>query len=171
MQNMRTIALISLVSITLAASSTLLGGCERKSGPAPDDHVHADGQPHNHHEPAPSQPTEPVTTHTHGVTTQLGERSVGSYTVKASRDGGIKPGSVAVIDVWVTGTDVQVAAVRFWIGTQDAKGSVKAKAELEQDNWHTHAEIPNPMPEGSQLWVEIESDSGETTVVGFDLNT
>ena len=71
--------------------------------------------------------------------------------------------------MWVTGGTSKVAAVRFWIGAEDAKGSVKAKAELEKDNWHTHAEIPSPMPAGSKLWVEVETDKGERTVVGFEL--
>jgi hypothetical protein len=58
--------------------------------------------------------------------------------------------------------------VRFWIGSEDAKGSVKAKAEDEDGHWHTHCEAPSPMPEGSKLWVEIEK-GGDRQVVGFDL--
>jgi hypothetical protein len=46
---------------------------------------------------------------------------------------------------------------------------MKAKAELEKDNWHTHAEIPNPLPAGSMLWVEVESDGGSKAAAGFEL--
>ena len=106
--------------------------------------------------------------HEQGAVTKLGEQTAGAFTVKASRDGDITPGGEAAIDVWVTGTS-KVSAVRFWIGTEDAKGSVKAKAELEKDNWHTHAEVPKPLPEGSKLWVEVESDKGEKSLAGFDL--
>lgn len=123
----------------------------------------------------PVKPAESNATHAHdddhhhGATTQLGEQVAGGFTIRASRDGDITPGKDAAIDVWVTGGTSKVAAVRFWIGTQDAKGSVKAKAELEKDNWHTHAEIPSPLPTDSKLWVEVESEKGEKVVAGFDL--
>lgn len=105
----------------------------------------------------------------HGPTTPLGEQVVDGFTVKASRDGDVKPGGDAPIDVWISGGSAKITAVRFWIGTEDAKGSVKARAEIERDNWHTHAEVPNPLPEGSRLWVEIEAEGGAKTIAGFDL--
>jgi hypothetical protein len=46
---------------------------------------------------------------------------------------------------------------------------MKAKAELEKDNWHTHAEVPDPLPAGSKLWVEVELESGSKSVAGFEL--
>ncbi len=166
-QNIRVFALLSVV--TVAAVALLIGGCDKKTEPAQpvagaggsaksNAHDHKDGHGHDHGDD-----------HDHGPTTQLGELSADGFLVKASRDGGIKAGGDAPIDVWVTGGTVKVAAVRFWIGTQDAKGSLKAKAEIEKDNWHTHAEIPNPLPESSKLWVEIEADNGQKTLVGFDL--
>jgi hypothetical protein len=167
MQTIRTIAVLSTVSLVAFAGS--LGGCEKKADPAKpvagggasaktDDHAHKEGDGHDHGDD-----------HDHGATTELGEQSAGGFTIKASRDGDVVAGKDAAIDAWVTGGTSKVAAVRFWIGTQDAKGSMKAKAELEKDNWHTHAEIPSPMPEGSKLWVEVETDKGEKTVVGFEL--
>ncbi len=113
--------------------------------------------------------------HSHGPTTELGEQvasgsaAVGSFTIKASRDGDVQPGGDVPIDVWVTGGTAKVATVRFWIGTQDARGSMKAKAELEKDNWHTHAEVPKPLSAEGKLWVEVETESGEKVLVGFDL--
>lgn len=126
-----------------------------------DDHDHADGD-HDHDE----QPG-----HSHGETTALGEQAAGGFTVRASRDGDVTPGGDVPIDVWVTGGDSKVAAVRFWIGAEDAAGSVKARAanETGPTHWHTHAEAPTPMPEGSRLWVEIEREGGEKVVTGFDL--
>jgi hypothetical protein len=66
-------------------------------------------------------------------------------------------------------------AVRFWIGTEDAVGSMKAKSEIENpaepNRWHTHADVPNPIPTGSKLWVEIESDTGEKVTGSFDLKS
>ncbi len=181
MQTVRTLALIASISAAVALAP--LGGCEVKvepsksnappaGGTAPansDGHTHADGEAHDHDKPAATKDADSHDGHDHGETTQLGEQSAGGFTIKASRDGDIAPGKDAPIDVWVTGGTTKVAAVRFWIGAQDAKGSMKAKAELEKDNWHTHAEIPSPLPEASKLWVEVEDDKGARSIVGFDL--
>jgi hypothetical protein len=61
--------------------------------------------------------------------------------------------------------------VRFWIGLQDANGSVKAKIEdpKEPNRWHTHTEVPSPLPEGSKLWVEVEIEGGQKTAGSIDL--
>lgn len=175
MQVNRVLSLVCAVSMSGGLFS--MGGCDRKHEPAkpvPSDAAeHKEGDGHIHSGQATEVPrdTKPGNDDEHhsGVITQLGEQSAGGYVVKASHDGEIVPGKDAAIDVWVTGGPAKVAAVRFWIGTQDAKGSVKARAEIERDNWHTHAEVPNPLPAGSRLWVEVETEKGEKTVVGFDL--
>ncbi len=113
-----------------------------------------------------------------GSVISLGDTSIGSFNVLATRDEGlIIAGKDAPIDVTVTpisGSDETVVAVRFWIGTDDAIGSMKARAEIENpaepNRWHTHADVPNPIPTGSKLWVEIESDTGEKFTGSFDLN-
>lgn len=172
MQTIRTIAVLSTVSLVALTGS--LGGCEKKADSgkaAAGDHSHDDGHDHGTADGSKAGGADAGhgDDHDHGATTQLGEQSAGGFTIKASRAGDVVAGKEAVIDAWVTGGAAKVAAVRFWIGTEDAKGSVKAKAELEKDNWHTHAEIPSPMPAGSKLWVEVETDKGERTVVGFEL--
>lgn len=140
------------LTLTLA----VIAGCDKKPAPTP--------QP----TPAPAATPAPSGKEGHGATTALGEKTAGVYAIKASRDGEVTPGKDLPIDVWVTGPG-KVAAVRFWIGTEDAKGSLKAKAELENAHWHTHAEVPNPLPVGSKLWIEVESDTGEKTRAGFEL--
>ncbi len=161
----------SLLMLCVVLSSYAIWGCEKKAAvekptgttaPAKDDHEH-DGHDHDHDH------DEHEDGHEHGPTTQLGMVEAGGFSVKASRDGDIKAGSDAPIDVWVTGGTGKPSAVRFWIGTQDAKGSVKAKAELEKDNWHTHVEVPSPLPADAKLWVEIEAD-GATSTASFALN-
>ena len=134
-------------STTPGAASTTPGAASTTPGSA--DTTHGDG-------------------HSHGATTELGEQDAGGFKIKASRDGDVKAGTDAAIDVWVNGGKAG-SSVRFWIGTEDAKGSVKAKAEVEVDHWHTHAEVPDPLPAGSKLWVEVEGDGGAKTVVSFDL--
>ncbi len=166
MHTPRTIALLSVMSFVAVALP--LGGCEQKAQPPTPAKADASAT-----KPAAAMPAGTSAGHDdghhHGETTQLGEQTAGGFTIKASRDGDITPGTDAAIDVWVTGGTAKVTAVRFWIGAQDGKGSVKAKADIENDHWHTHAEIPSPLPTGSKLWVEVEADGGSKVVVGFEL--
>jgi len=108
-----------------------------------------------------------------GEVIALGTSKLGTFEVRASRDRvEFKPGGDAPIDVWIDGgVGKGVTAVRFWIGTQDAKGSIKAKADIEDGKWHTHTEVPSPIPAGSKLWVEVEESGGKKTVGSFDLKT
>jgi hypothetical protein len=153
--------------IVLAASTSLaIQGCEKKQAPAAPKasgtHTHSDGTTH----------TDPEPGHSAAPPIPLGQTTSNGFTIVATRDAGnITPGGEAPIDVTVTGA--KVTAVRFWVGTEDAAGSVKARADIENkaepDRWHTHAEVPDPLPVGSKLWVEIESDGGQVTTVSFDL--
>ncbi len=97
-----------------------------------------------------------------GETTQAGLKLV------ATQDAPVTPGGEGAFDVVITGGKPK--AVRFWVGTEDAKGSVKAKADEETtDNWHTHAEVPAPLPAGSKFWVEVEPPTGQAFTASFDL--
>lgn len=127
------------------------------------DHDHADGHAHS------QEGGHGGMAHSHGPTVELGEQSSGALKVKASRDGDVTPGGELPVDIWVTGGSARVSSVRFWVGIESAKGSVKAKAALETDNWHNHAEVPSPLPEGSKLWVSIELGDGTKSLVSFDL--
>lgn len=98
----------------------------------------------------------------------LGEKTVGSLKLVATQDAPVKPGSDGAFDVIITGGKPK--AVRFWVGTESAEGSVKAKADEEtRDNWHTHAEVPSPLPAGSNFWVEVEPPTGDKFTTSFDL--
>lgn len=175
MNTLKTIALASIYSLAMLPLASC-GGGEGGSGTASstagkaDDHDHDHGDhDHGDHDHADhDHASEGMSGHSHGETTELGEQELGGYKIKASRDGDVKAGGDVPIDVWVTG-GAKIASVRFWIGTEDAKGSLKAKAELETDNWHVHAEVPEPLPADSKLWVEIEAEDGTKTIAGFAL--
>jgi hypothetical protein len=147
-----------------------LPGCDKKEPPPPASNGTADDHGHDHGD-------DDNDAGHGGSVIQLGDAIVGSFEVSATRDEGeIVAGQDAPIDVTVApaaDSTAKVAAVRFWIGTEDAKSSVKARAEVEDasepNRWHTHAEVPNPLPEDSKLWVEIEDEAGGTTVASFDL--
>lgn len=149
------------LSAAVAAAALALAACEKKPGtPTPPPGNAGGGHSHGS-----------------GAVIALGSATIGGFEVIATRDeGAIAPGGEAAIDVDVkpaAGNTAKVAAVRFWIGTQDAKGSIKARAAIEDpahpEAWHTHAEIPSPLPEGSALWVEVEDDKGVTAAGSFDL--
>lgn len=163
---------IAALSVAPLAAVGTLSGCkeEKKAGQATPAPAKSDG--HDHGSKSGGAHGGPVIA--------LGEQTIGAFTAKATRDAGqIVAGKDAAFDVTVTPAAAggaaggKVAAVRIWVGTQDGKGSVKAKAGVEDpkepSRWHSHAEIPSPLPAGSKLWVEIEDDKGVTSVGGFDL--
>ena len=124
------------------------------------DQVHGDGHGHGHS----------------GKIIELGSATIGGFDVKLTRDADpIVAGGEGAFDATITGGTGNIAAVRFWVGTADAKGSMKAKAEIEDpkepNRWHTHAEVPKPMPADSKLWVEVENDKGEKSTGSFDLKS
>lgn len=57
-------------------------------------------------------------------------------------------------------TGGEVAAVRIWVGSEDASDAMVVKTEIENDYHHGHVEVPNPVPAGSLLWIEIEAPDG-----------
>src|SRR5688500_15625730 len=98
----------------------------------------------------------------------IGQQTMSGLKLVATMDEPVKPGGEGAFDVVITGGKPK--AVRFWVGTEDAKGSVKAKADEEApDNWHAHAEAPDPLPHGSKYWVEVEPTTGEPFNASFDL--
>ena len=174
------VALLSALTFCATASLSMTGcgdSTPTKSAAtasAKDDHAGHDHAGHDHagHDHAADEThAELAAEDDHGATTTLGEQAAGGFTLKASRDGDLVAGKEAPIDIDVQGAG-KVAAVRFWIGVEDGAGSMKAKAELEHTtNWHTHAEVPNPLPAGAKLWVEIEAEGGAKYVVSFDLKS
>lgn len=58
-------------------------------------------------------------------------------------------------------TGEEVAAVRIWVGPEDASGVVIAKTEIEDGFHHGHVEMPDPISADARLWIEIESPTGE----------
>ena len=85
------------------------------------------------------------------------------------REGEAKAGAEGSFDCTIKSDTAKVVAVRMWVGTQDAKGSVKAKAAVEGDGWHAHVEVPATLTAESKFWVEVETDKGTRSLAGFGL--
>lgn len=160
-------------------AAVILSGCERKPksegsnanlAPAPVVNSNVSDKPPAPPEPSPPKDGEPEEPGHGGPVVNLGEQDVNGLIIRAARDAGeLKPGGESAVDVWIDGGIGSASAVRFWIGLANGDGSVKAKAGVEGEHWHIHVEIPDPMPEGAQLWVEIELEEIEPILVAFDL--
>lgn len=175
---------LATICLSLTASVLALVACNKEqpsANPTPDAHADTahDDHAHDDHVHGPNgEHLEQMAGHG-GPVIELGSATIGAFNAVATRDQAqIVAGKDAPIDVTVTplaGGSAKATAVRFWIGTEDAKGSVKAKADIENpaepNRWHTHAEIPNPIPDGAKLWVEIEDDQGARTAGSFDLKS
>jgi hypothetical protein len=164
-----------LGTAVLVAAGLLMVGCDEKKPTTPattqpgaktveKGHDHDHDHDHGHD-------------HDHAKIVNLGPANIGTFVAIAARgEGKIVAGNESAVTVSVApaaGTTAKATAVRFWVGTQDAKGSLKAKGEVEDpkkpNDWHEHVEIPKPLPEGSKLWVEIVDDKGVEAVGSYDL--
>ncbi|HEX8323541.1 MAG TPA: hypothetical protein VF595_06460 [Tepidisphaeraceae bacterium] len=161
----------SVVVGLAGVSLGLLVGCEDKAEKAPPAETAGAHDGHDHAPPT----TAPVAGHG-GPIVALGSATAGAFQLSATRDQGpIEAGKDTPIDVTVTPAAgaAKPTAVRFWIGTEDAKGSAKAKAEVENpaepNRWHTHVDIPTPLPADAKLWVEVEAEGGAKSTASFDL--
>ena len=154
---------LTQLAMSLALAAALAVGCK-------DEKKHHPNDGHDH-----SKDKKPATDgkggdHANAVT--LGETTVAGLKIKALQDEPVKAGGEGAFDLQITGYPAgqKPKAVRFWVGTESAEGSVKAKAEEEKpDNWHTHAEVPNPIPAGAKFWAEIEPATGAKFNVSFDM--
>lgn len=157
-----------------AVASLAIGcGDERPAPATPAAHPHAGD--HAHDAAGGHAPTTTSAEGHDGPVVALGTAAAGSFAVTATRaQGAVEAGKDSPIYVVVVpAAPAKTSAVRFWIGTADAKGSVKAKAEVENaaepNLWHTHAEVPDPLPADAKLWVEVEAEGGAKSTASFDL--
>jgi hypothetical protein len=158
------------LSLSLIVFALALPGCEKPSTPPAAPHTHAPGDGHDHADDkaAPkSDGHDHADGHGHGVEVKLGEQVVDGLTIAAVREGEAKPGAEGSFDCTIKSDAAKVVAVRMWVGTQDAKGSVKAKADKEGEGWHAHVELPAALTAESKLWIEVETDKGTRSVAGF----
>lgn len=157
-------SLVLLAGSCLAIIALPMSGCDKKAptnAPTPSashDHDHDHADDHDHGDG-----------HAHGEPVSLGEHAVGGMTIRAAREGEIKPGAETAFDITIASASAKIVAVRVWIGAEDARGSVKAKAQVEKGSYHAHAQAPAPLPEASKLWVEVETQDGQKHVAGFDV--
>lgn len=88
--------------------------------------------------------------------TTLQPIKIGPYDVQPMYEEDLSDGH---FNIKITGGEV--AAVREWVGPEDASGVVVVKTEIENDYHHGHIDMPDPVPSDARLWIEIETPEGE----------
>lgn len=160
---------LKTVRILLALLPAILWACGGSEKPAKDksekpaaEKKHADGED-SHEEASDGE-------HEHGnVRHELGEQTVGGWTVSAQQADDVMAGGETVFYVTITGGE-KVSAVRLWVGDEQATQSTRVMGEpLEDTRYHAHTEIPNPLAPTDQFWTEIEDDKGSTLKAAFNL--
>lgn len=178
---MKLVRILSLIAtIALFAFAT---GC-KKSGdqPATDGtHTHADGSTHDDH--AEGTGDEGDAAHEEGAEnegedqegedhahdeTSLGTTMIGEHEVElAQGHGAVAAGMEGHLVVKLPYSDNGATVVRAWIGTEDRTLSLVGKGEYasSHDDYDIHAMAPDPLPENTLWWIEIEKPDG-TKIVG-----
>lgn len=89
--------------------------------------------------------------------------------ISAKQRGAVTEGALSVK---VDGANPADLILRVWLGSEDRSGSVVAKAEYHDEPDHkdfdAHVELPDPMPEGAQWWVEVQKGE-EKFLLSFDV--
>jgi len=104
--------------------------------------------------------------HGHGDMIAVGSVTLGSIVAKVEGAGAPAAGKEWHVTVDLPAGTTAPKAIRLWVGIENGRGSEKAKAEAETDHpsgYAAHVDVPAPMPEGSKLWVSLETAAGETT--------
>lgn len=154
----------------LAALGLAVSGCgDSQSGDhttdAPGTHTHSDGSVHRDHDEGGQMDHDD---HDHGDELDLDPITIDGMTIElAQSHGGVAPGKEGHLVVKLPYNDNGATIVRAWIGTEDRTLSYVGRGEYaaSHDDYDIHAMAPDPLPENTMWWIEIEKPDG-TKVVG-----
>jgi len=138
--------------LVLLASGLVIAGCSAPKAPA------------NAPAPAATPAVEDADGDESGAVTELENRDLGPYKVRAIYTGDLSAGH---FNFYVTGGKAK--AVRSWVGDESATGVMVTKANLEDDHYCAHVEMPATIPDSAMLWYEIESEDGTTEKASISL--
>jgi hypothetical protein len=185
------------ILFALTAALFVLVACE-KQGTAPSpvdkdsDHVHQDDEAHDHaatsadphegHDHAEDSDDDGTVAHADGEAVghdhggeahPLGTAAAGPYSVGVTQIGGVSPGADELVFEIVVSGAVTPAVVRAVVRSPDGAESLKVKADKTGDgSYDAHVgELPETLPAGSQIVVEIAGPDGSKATASFDLAT
>lgn len=154
----------------LAALCIALSGCgDSNSGNSTPDsagtHTHSDGSVHRDHDQHGHMDHDD---HDHGDEVELEPITIGGMIIElAQSHGGVAPGKEGHLVVKLPYNDNGATVVRAWLGTEDRTLSYVGRGvyAASHDDYDIHAMAPDPLPENTMWWIEIEKPDG-TKVVG-----
>ena len=101
----------------------------------------------------------------HGERRQLGYLDLFGSKFAVVQYGDVAAGEEAGFELEFESAEQRITTVRGWIGTEDAKGSMKSRWTIDDvANMHGHVEVPDPIPQGSKLWLELERGGESKTL-------
>jgi hypothetical protein len=106
--------------------------------------------------PAPSPAPTPAAVDSPPPMRNMPGIKIGDYDVQPMFEEDMENGHY---NIRIGGGDVK--AVRAWVGVEGGSDTMVVKAELEYDYYHSHHEVPFPIPPGTRFWIELESMTGE----------
>lgn len=121
-------------------------------------------------ERAPATPaTKPADPgHVHTQRTDLGEVTIGTHVMRVFQVVKLVPGKEGDFDLDFAAGKPLPAALRAWIGNESGVGSRKVRFEKETESrMHGHPEVPDPIPSGSKLWLDVEGVGKAGVTVAF----
>ncbi len=110
--------------------------------------------------------------HDHGEEVELGTFDIGGISVEAAQaHGEVKAGEEGHLVIKLPYNDKGETVVRAWIGVEDRTLSSVGKGEYapSHDDYDIHMMAPDPMPEGTEWWIEVEKPDGTKAVGSFPL--
>lgn len=101
----------------------------------------------------------------HGEPHPLGKLTAHGVTFEVVQLGHIEAGHEGSAELVFASGKERISTVRAWIGVESGEGSMKGSWGLEDENrMHGHIEVPDPIPAGSKLWIELDKDDKTETV-------
>ena len=91
----------------------------------------------------------------------LGAVKIGDYEVEAFQEGKVIAGKEATFQLKLKGPG-EPDAIRVWIGIESGRGSAKGKAHKHGDTIEVHCDVPEIIPAGAKLWIELETAATKT---------
>jgi len=171
-----------LIGSVLLASALCLVACDKANsgstkdadpqGQMADDHGHDHGDDGHSHDDA-----EGTEAHPHGDDFELGPITLGEDTFEVWQShGNAEPGKELHLSIDGGSMDSGGRSwgdvtLRAWIGTADRLSSLVARGEYDTENnrFNAHAIVPDPTPEGSAWWIEMELPDGTKHVSNVPL--
>lgn len=166
--------LICLLYLVAICGITL--GCDPKppgKGPAHGEagHHHVDGDDHGHdhddhdhdHDHEGEDGHKGEEDH-HGESLKLGNMMLGKVDMEINQHGKMKKEAKELsFEISLTAKSEVPVAVRCWLGTEDAKGTRKEKAEysVSKKNYHIHVAVPEGGLTEKNLWLEVQLEGGK----------